>query len=318
MAERMGRVIADNFDIDYIDIYRANPTTYELQLQAPNLPCNFEIKQTDNPDPLTIDIKPVIMSIVIHFPITYDIQNDDYIIIKRTHLNGELIAFYQGRCGEIATYLSRKTVNVAIQTAGGQLPKPPTPPQHETSLLTLDFLNDKQENINPRIMSEIPKYIPYKILPPLINGFVFAYAYLDGVINRRRRTIQIKNPISDSYHLELFYTPTGTVTGFRTLIKGLYTDDTGKLKNGLHLYASKPCTIISDIEMQTDFNNFIHEETYDTITLKDGLKIRLEPIEQWQQIKSIAKGEDGKYSVIFEDYEPIEEEQNAYITNKYN
>ena len=103
---KIGDIASKFFDSDYIDIKR--DMGGKLQEVYSNIPCHVAYASTDNPDPTTVDTKPIIQSITVHCPLYVDIRNNDFIVAKKIGSDGSLIATYSGRCGNPVVSQGRK------------------------------------------------------------------------------------------------------------------------------------------------------------------------------------------------------------------
>ena len=313
MTERAGRIIKNSMHKDKMDVFRGEGLGV---LMYPNLPCHFIFKSTPNTNPATIDTFPVIHSIDVHMDIGFDVRNADYLVVKRINSEGKMTVFYQGRCGEpLGHIMEIKKSEMQISTKGGIIPEPPVPPAEEISTVIIDFLDENQNSISPRLISNIPKYEFYSLYSPSIDGYGFMYSVLDGRRLRGKISTQIRNPINDEYHIELFYAALGVATSFRVLVNSLYTKDDGMPAFGLHLYAPFGIINIVNNEMTISIDRFIHAETLDIIRIQKGTKIRLEPIENWKQVVSVTSTPEGNFSVILED--TSEPSPPPYVTGRY-
>lgn len=113
------------FDTDKMDIYRrieiTNPdgTTGESSMEEPlykNVPCHVAFINADNPNPDTIDTKPIIVGIQINCALEVDLQNNDYIKAYKLSNSGEVLETYQGVIGFPTTSQSRKSAQMQMRT----------------------------------------------------------------------------------------------------------------------------------------------------------------------------------------------------------
>ena len=70
---QIGDVLSDFMDSDFIDIKRDSGG--KLQEVYSNIPCHLSFNSTDNPDPNSVDTKPIIQSITVHCANWVNIQN---------------------------------------------------------------------------------------------------------------------------------------------------------------------------------------------------------------------------------------------------
>lgn len=113
------------FDTDLMDIYRrieiTNPdgTTGESSMEEPlykGIPCHIAFINADNPNPETIDTKPIIVGIQINCALDVDLQNNDYIKAYKLSDSGETLETYQGVIGFPTTSQSRKSAQMQMRT----------------------------------------------------------------------------------------------------------------------------------------------------------------------------------------------------------
>lgn len=116
--------ISEYMDTDVMSIGRRmeitnpNGTIGETNPEIPlytNIPCHASFENVDNPDPNTVDTKPIITTILIHCSVSIDIQNGDLIKLDKLNSNGEVLESYKATCGEPITNQSRKTVRMGIK-----------------------------------------------------------------------------------------------------------------------------------------------------------------------------------------------------------
>ena len=113
------------FDTDKMDIYRRtetlNPdgTTGETSLVTPlytDVPCHIAFISADNPNPATSDTQPIIVGLRIHCSLNIDLQNGDYLIVKKLANDGTVLETYKGLIGEPRVAQSRKSVEMKMET----------------------------------------------------------------------------------------------------------------------------------------------------------------------------------------------------------
>ena len=113
------------FDTDKMDIARRmevqNPdgTTGETGITTPiytNVPCHIAFITADNPNPDTIDTKPVIVGLQINCGLEVDLQNNDYITAYKLAKNGDVLETYTGTIGFPTTSQSRKSAEMQMRT----------------------------------------------------------------------------------------------------------------------------------------------------------------------------------------------------------
>lgn len=80
-----------------------------------DLPCHLSYISQDNPNPDTVDTKPVIVSIRITCDVATDLQNNDYITALKRNVAGEVLGEYKGNIGTPSVFESRKEAVMGIR-----------------------------------------------------------------------------------------------------------------------------------------------------------------------------------------------------------
>ena len=133
---QIGNIMSELFDSDFIDIKR--DVGSNLQEMYSNVPCHIAFASTDNPDPTTVDTKPIIQSINVHMPLWVDIKNNDFIVAKRMDSEGNLLKTYSGRCGNPIVSEGRQKV---LMTMSATEPEDPTPvPPKDPAIIKINYL----------------------------------------------------------------------------------------------------------------------------------------------------------------------------------
>lgn len=113
------------FDTDKMDIGRRtevlNPdgTTGETEPTTPiytNIACHISFEQIDNPNPNTVETRPIIKALKISCPIEVDLQNGDLVTAYKLAADGTTIETYVGVVGEPSSSMSRKTAEMQVRT----------------------------------------------------------------------------------------------------------------------------------------------------------------------------------------------------------
>lgn len=113
------------FDTDKMNIGRRqeiqNPdgTSGETEPTTPiyeDVPCHISFVQVDNPDPNTVETRPVIKALKISCPIEVDLQNGDLVTAFKLAADGSVIETYVGVIGEPSSSMSRKTAEMQVRT----------------------------------------------------------------------------------------------------------------------------------------------------------------------------------------------------------
>lgn len=113
------------FDTDKIDIARRMPiinpdgTTGETMIETPlysGIACHISFNDLDNPDPNTVETRPIIKALTINCPLEVDLQNGDYITAYKLSYEGNIIETYSGIIGEPSSSMSRKSATMQVRT----------------------------------------------------------------------------------------------------------------------------------------------------------------------------------------------------------
>lgn len=116
--------IVNAFDTDRMNIYRnitiENPdgSTGESLSPVPifeDVPCHLTFKRIDNPDAKTVDTIPVIVVLIVHCSINVDLENGDYLVVKRMGDNGRVLETYKGNIGMPAVSIGRQQVMLLVK-----------------------------------------------------------------------------------------------------------------------------------------------------------------------------------------------------------
>jgi len=312
---QIGNIMSELFDSDYVDIKR--DADGKLQEVYSNILCHVAYSSTDNPNPETVDIKPIIQSLTVHFPLWVDIRNNDFIIAKKMSHDGTLLAVYSGRCGNPIVSQGRQKVLVAMSATHSEEPTPP-PPQNPVQI-TVGFVSDNVP-IQESTVYQVEKGQSFVLNALDIDNFVAVDCEIDGVL--QGATTAIISDIEDAHNVVFIYEPSDVSTGYRFLVKGLYTKDDGSLANGYHLYKRIGIDSISELEgvftITCDDLNIEHEDNGKMLTIKKGAEIVLMPDNTFVKVTDILSALNGKVTFKAVRFVPTEEERNAYITGWYD
>ena len=122
--EPIGEAMRQAFDTDKIDIGRktiiVNPdgTTGETDPGVPlytDVACHISYNNVDNPDPNTVETRPIIQALTINCPIEVDLQNGDYITAYKLSYEGNVIETYSGVIGDPTSSMSRKSAIMQVK-----------------------------------------------------------------------------------------------------------------------------------------------------------------------------------------------------------
>lgn len=304
---KLANPISDALDTDYMDIYRQIDDDPERDLYASNVKCHIAIKTSDNPDPSSVDVQPIITSLRIHCPNWVDLKNNDYIVAKKSDLNGNILNFYEGIIGEPATSMARQSVTLAMKSDKKiQEPEPVPPPIDESVTIQLNYLDLENNKIQDSIEQTYKMGDNVTISPLNIDNYTLDRIELNGEIVEN----VVIDDIQQDYTVDFYYQIVTNITSIRILVDGDYTKDNGTLAYGLHLYVPIAVLSANNNTLELASNKFNHDEI-GTITIKTGDKFR-DNLENWHIITDITQVDDG-YVITFADTEPVQ----AYITHWY-
>lgn len=311
----IGDIISEMFDSDYIDIKRdINGKLLEVYS---NVSCHISYNSTDNPDPNSVDLKPIIQSINIHVPTWVDIRNNDYIIAKKIDSEGKILATYNGRCGNPIVSQSRKKVTMNMQGTDIEEPTPVPPIIENSSVITISF-NYDNTSIKDKLTSNVEIGSQFVFNPINIEGYEVSKCYINGIESDVNIDFIVENK---QYEIQYEYIESSEPDGFRFLVKGLYTTNEGTLKNGYHLYKKVYLNSIIKNENQytivVDNTPIIHEDSGVKLEIKDGVKLVLTPQKIFVIVDEITS-QNGKITFIASEFVPTDEELNAYMTGWYD
>lgn len=304
---KLSTPISNALDTDFMDIKRQVEGSPKRDLIYSNIPCHIAIKTSDNPDPSSVDVQPIITSLRIHCGTWVDLQNNDYVIAKKCDLNGNILNYYEGIIGAPATSMARQFVDMAMSSARkGDDPEPVPPPIDESVSVVVNYLDNDGEPITESVTQTIKKGTDFRIQPITIDNYSFNYAEIDG----RQLDELIVYDVLNDITINIYYQAVTGITSVRMLVNGDYTKDDGTYAYGLHLYA--PIAVLSaDVSsLKLGSNKFNHDDI-GIITIKQGDKFR-DNLENWHIITNITQVDDG-YIISFADTEPVD----CYVCHWY-
>ena len=311
---QIGNIISELFDTDYVDIKR--DTSGQLQEIYSNIECHIAFTSTDNPNPETVDIKPIIQSLTVHFPLWVDVKNNDFIIAKRMDNNGNLLAVYSGRCGNPIVSQGRQKVLVTMSGTESETPTP-IPPKNPININIEYLSNDVQ--IQDSTVFEIEKGNDFTLSAPLIDNYSAIDCEIDGEL--QGSTTAIITDVQAGHIVKFIYESSSVSNGFRFLVKGLYTKNDGSLANGYHLYKKINIDLISENEsvytITCDDINIEHEDNGKMLSIVKGTKLVLVPNDLFVQVTDIISKQNGKVTFNAIQFTPTQDELNAYVCDWY-
>ena len=312
---KIGNIMAKVMDSDYIDIKR--DIDGRLQEVYSNIPCHIAYSSVDNPDPTTVDIKPIIQSLTVHCPLWVDLRNNDFIVAKKAGSDGDLIATYSGRCGNPVVSQGRKKVSVSMNATE---PENPTPlPPKESVIITVKYFADGEEiQGETEIKAEAGK--PFELEAPAIEGYSVIECYIDGEF-QESTTAKIPEVGENGNEIKFVYAESETLSYFRFLVKGLYTKDNGSLANGWHLYKKTPAEVSvsgGSYTVTCADVKYVHADSGKTLAVEIGTKMALFPGKMFVEVKEIVSKENKTITFIADPFDPTEAELNAYECRWYD
>ena len=308
---KLSKPISDALDTDYMDIYRQIEGSPKRDLLYSNVPCHIAIKSSDNADPSSVDTQPIITSLRIHCP-NYDgagyLKNNDYLVVKKCDLNGNILNYYEGIIGEPATSMARQFVDMVMSSdKKSEEPEPAPPPEDETIDISINYLdNSTNEKIKDSVIqkAQIGKNITIK--PLSIENYVIARSVLNGE-EVTSGDIVIDEVENIDYNIDFYYNSVVIMTYIRPLVYGDFIKNNGTYSYGNHLYAKIPILeVIGNNSIKIASNKFKHNEigviTLDTTNIQNKTTNKfIDNLGNW-------------HIITFADTEPVE----AYVTEWYD
>lgn len=313
---QIGDVLSNFMDSDFIDIKR--DSSGKLEEVYSNTPCHLAFNSTDNPDPTSVDTKPIIQSITIHCANWVDIQNNDFIVGKRMDSQGNLLKVYSGRCGNPIVSQGRQKVLMSMSTTEPETPTP-TPPTNPATI-KIRYLSD-----GSAIQDEVEKTIEvgssFTINAPMIEGYQFTECYVNGVL-QESPIVYIASVDKNGYTIAFEYSVSDIPSIARFLVYGLYTTDDGGLANGWHQYKKIDLDSISESEntftITCDNVSWVHQDNGKKLSIKVGTKLVLIPRNIFVKVDEIVSVVGDKVTFTASEYSPTQDELNSYVCGWYD
>lgn len=313
---QIGNIMSELFDSDFIDIKR--DVGSNLQEMYSNVPCHIAFASTDNPDPTTVDTKPIIQSINVHMPLWVDIKNNDFIVAKRMDSEGNLLKTYSGRCGNPIVSEGRQKVLMTMSATESEEPTP-VPPK-DPAIIKINYLSSGipiQDSIEKTV--EIGSV--FSMTAPVIEGYSAEYCVIDG-IKQESATVYIADVKDVGNTIDFVYTVSETPNMMRFLVNGLYTKDDGSLANGWHQYKKIDIDSISESDetftITCDNVKWTHEDNGKSLSIKAGAKLVLIPRNIFVKVDNIVGVSNNKVTFTATEFTPTEAEENSYVTGWYD
>lgn len=313
---QIDNIMSELFDSDYVDIKR--DVGNELQEIYSNIPCHIAFNSADNPDPTSVDTKPIIQSVNIHTPNWVDIRNNDFLVAKRMDNEGNILIVYSGRCGNPVVSQGRKKVVMSMNATDSEIPTP-VPPKNPVKI-EIKYLSG-EISIQDSVEEFVEVGSAFSITASSVEGYQFTECYVDGE-KQESATVYIPN-VKDVGHTIIFvYTVSETPNMMRFLINGLYTKDDGSLANGWHQYKKIDIDSISESEgvftITCDNVKWTHEDNGKSLSIKIGVKLVLIPRNIFVKVDNIVGVSNNKVNFTATEFTPTDDERNAYVTDWYD
>lgn len=307
---RLATPISNALDTDYMDIKRQVKDSPELDLIYSNIPCHIAIKSSDNADPNSVDVQPIITSLRIHCGTWVDLKNNDYVIAKKCDLNGNILNYYEGKIGEPATSMARQFVDMAMKSDKKEVdPEPVPPPEDESVNVVVNYLDELGEPIAESVTQTYRVGSDITVLPITLDNYSVARIEVNG----QEVESAIITDIQEDSTVDFYYQAVTDITSIRVLVNGDYTRDDGILAYGLHLYSPIPVlSVESANNLKLASNKFYHDDM-GNITIKLDTKFR-DNLNNWHIITVEPVKVDDGYIITFADTEPV----SCYETHWYN
>lgn len=313
----IGDIFSKMFDSDYIDIKR-NVSGQVKELYT-NIPCHIAYNSTDNPNPTSSDIRPIIQSITVHLSNWVDVQNDDFIVAKKMNNENKILAIYNGRCGNPIVSQGRKKFVMNMMGTESEESAPIPPNLVNPSEIIINF-NSDNVSVNEQMKIKIEMGDLFTFSPIQIDGYQVSKCYINGV---EQNSLEINLEISQKqYVIDYEYMAINEPTNFRYLVKGLYTSNDGSLKNGYHLYKKVNIDFVSkeddDYILTCKNKTLVHEDSGLRLSVDVGTKIVLMPQKIFVIVDNIIDENNNSITFKTSVFNPTDDELNAYVTEWYD
>lgn len=310
---KIGDIVSNVMDTDYIDIKR--DVDGSLVEVYSNIPCHIAYVSIDNPDAKTIDIKPIIQGITLHFPLWVDVRNNDFVIAKKIGSDGSIEGLYSGRCGNPVVSMGRKKVFMEM---GSTEPEEPTPvPPANPHSIFVSYMEGTNE-IKESSSIQIEEGDSFTMSAPRIDGYDCIGHVLDGV-GSSSTSVSIQN-VEDDHDVAFLYEIRSVSDTFRFLVKGLYTKNDGSLANGWHSYKSVAIDSISqdgdEYTITCDDVSYEHEDNGKILAIEKNTLLILYPMKTFVRVDSSSVSND-KITFVATRFEPTQEQMGYYESEWY-
>ena len=313
---KAAKIIGNYFDVDFLDIYRNLPETPGRVLLYSNIRCHYQIRQADNANPMSVDVMPIISIVQINMPLWVDIQNGDYLIVKRINENDEILIAYRGICGHPAVNHLRQTVSMEMTTIATPDEFVAPPPPLNPSKITIRYYDVDGAEIKATMETIIAANEKITICPAAILNFTYLRSYLDDEL-QSDVDITIADPKPEGHEILFVYNEKIIPTYFRILVDGAFTRNDGSLGDGFHLFKRIPFEIaehlgIGEYSIVVHIDRAMHPEM-GMLLLRAGTILKIFTTEEWVQVNTGAlENPDGTFTFETILYTPTLEQKKSY------
>ena len=313
---RIGGTVARFMDTDFIDIRR--DVGGKLQELYSNIPCHVAYASVDNPDPTTVDVRPVVQSLTVHCALWVDVRNNDFIVAKKTGSDGSLLAAYSGRCGNPVVSQGRKKVSVQM---GGTEAETPTPlPPRERAEIRVEYVCGG-EPVQDSAVLEAEVGGAFGMDAPVIEGYRAVECYVDGEL-QDSLSARIAEVTEGGHEVRFVYEVSESPDFFRFLANGLYTKDDGSLASGWHLYMKVGVDAVAMADgvytIECADARLVHEDGGQLLSVEEGARLVLIPGNVFVSVTGIKARGGGRVTFTAVPFEPTEAERGAYVCGWYD
>ena len=317
---QLANPISKAFDSDFIDVYRDVKETAGRELLYENVPCHIAIKTTDNADPTSVDVQPIIKSLAIHCNNFVDLKNNDYIVAKKTDTKGNALHYYSGLIGEPSVSMARQYVNMRMETLKPTDEPPTPPPAPDGILITINYLTEDDIELRDSVEQYASVGSKLTVKPLIIDNYKINRIVVNGTDINSTKEVVIEELEDNDYSIDFYYQEIQGIEYIRPLVNGYYTKDNGNVKSGYHLYAKIPVLdVINENSIKLKSDRFEHEEIGTIRFAKEEIKGKtcnkfIDNFDNWHIITANPEKVNDGYIITFDDTEPVD----AYITHWYD
>lgn len=316
---QIGNIIGNIMDTDSCDIERN--VNNKRKLLYENIPCHAQFMQIDNPNPVELDVKPIIQVLAVHMGLWVDVSNDDYITVYKKDAKGRTLEKYQGRCGFPEVCQARKRVLLNMSTAGGgAMPPIDDKPAELKYKLTVICNDNNGIPISNNTIYEIKADTEYKLTMPVLEGYDCQSLTINGEDSLDLNPLLMIDKDTTAIYV---YEMKVDMVYFRYLLNGLYTSDTGELNDGYHLFG-KTTIIKADKDAENVYTiesvdkPMLQEDEGKKLSIKAGIIIVAFPARIYLKVTSVVTKANSKVTFTAVEYNASQAERDAYETGWYD